>query len=87
MKYTFVPLVILKNSPCPWTRQTKIITDVFFCGAVTYAYFVYMECIYTVFRKYRVSFRLDKCVFLKQRVEYADDGNCPAFSKSSMVND
>ena len=24
MKYTFVPLVILKNSPCPWTRLTFI---------------------------------------------------------------
>ena len=24
MKYTFVPLVILKNSPCPWTRLAKI---------------------------------------------------------------
>ena len=26
MKYTFVPLVILENSPCPWTRLTKIAT-------------------------------------------------------------
>ena len=25
MKYTFVPLVILKNSPCPWTRLTFIV--------------------------------------------------------------
>ena len=24
MKYTFVPLVILENSPCPWTRLTSI---------------------------------------------------------------
>ena len=27
MKYTFVPLVILKNSPCPWTRLTNITTS------------------------------------------------------------
>ena len=25
MKYTFVPLVILKNSPSPWTRLTDIV--------------------------------------------------------------
>ena len=25
MKYTLVPLVILKNIPCPWTRITKIL--------------------------------------------------------------
>ena len=24
MKYTFVPLMILKNSPCPWTRLTFV---------------------------------------------------------------
>ena len=24
MKYTFVPRVILKNSPCPWTAVTKV---------------------------------------------------------------
>ena len=40
-------------------------------------------CICIIFRKYRVSFRLDKCEFLKDRVEYVwhnltARGNCPA---------
>lgn len=39
-----------------------------------------------------MSFRLDKCDFLKQRVEYVvhdvtNDGNCPAASKFDMIND
>ena len=29
MKYTFVPLVILKNSPCPRTRLTLIMVSRF----------------------------------------------------------
>ena len=53
---------------------------------------VYLVCICAVFRKYRVSFRLDKCDFLKPRVEYVghdvtNDGNCPTSSKFSMIND
>ena len=53
---------------------------------------MYLECICTVFRKFRVSFRLDKCDFLKPRVEYVghdvtNDGKCPTFSKFSMIND
>ena len=52
---------------------------------------IYLECICKVFRKYRVSFRLDKCDFLKPRVEYVghdvtNDGNCPASSKFDMIN-
>ena len=53
---------------------------------------VYLVCICAVFRKYRVSFRLDKCDFLKPRVEYVghdvtNDGNYPASSKFSIIND
>ena len=53
---------------------------------------MYLEFIYVVFRKYRVSFRYDKCDFLKPRVEYVgpddtNDGNCPTSSKFSMIND
>ena len=67
---------------------TKIIID----DILVCALFVYLECICTVFRKYRVNFRLDKCDFLKLRVEYVghdvtNDGNCPASSKFSMIND
>ena len=53
---------------------------------------MYLEFIYVVFRKYRVSFRHDKCDFLKPRVEYVgpddtNDGNYPTSSKFSMIND
>ena len=42
-----------------------------------------LECACNVFIKYRVSFRLNKCDFLKTRVEYVvhdvtKAGNCPA---------
>ena len=44
---------------------------------------IYFECVCKVFQKYRVSFRLDKCEFLKSRVEYVGvdlmrQGNTPA---------
>ena len=39
-----------------------------------------------------MSFRLEKCDFLKPRVEYVghdvtNDGNCPASSKFNMIDD
>ena len=71
---------------------TKIIIDdiLLWCSNVS-ALFIYFECICKVFRKYRVSFRLDKCDFMKPRVEYVghditNDGNCPASSKFDMIN-
>jgi hypothetical protein len=53
---------------------------------------LYFECVCCVFRKYRVSFRLDKCEFLKNRVEYVGHdltptGNCPAKSKFNLITD
>ena len=53
---------------------------------------LYFECVCIIFKKYRVSFRLDKCEFLKDRVEYVGvdimkDGNTPAQSKFNMIND
>ena len=52
---------------------------------------IYFECVCKVFQKYRVSFRLDKCEFLKSRVEYVGinlmrHGNTPAQSKFDMIN-
>ena len=69
-----------------------IIDDIILWSSNIYALFVYLECICTIFRKHRVSFRLDKCDFLKPRVEYVgrhvtNDGICPASSKLSMIND
>ena len=53
--------------------------------------FIYFECVCKVFQKHRVSFRLDKCRFLQERIEFVGhdhipDGNCPEASKSDMIN-
>ena len=52
---------------------------------------VYLECVCQTFQKYRCSFQLKKCEFLKDRVEYVGHdltpkGNCPAASKFDMIN-
>ncbi len=53
---------------------------------------LYFRCVCMVFQKYRVSFKLKKCDFLKDRTEYVgydvlSSGNSPAQSKFSMIND
>ncbi len=52
---------------------------------------IYLECICRVFQKYRCSFQLKKCEFLKPRVEYVghditSEGNCPAASKFDLIS-
>ncbi|MGH7954887.1 MAG: reverse transcriptase family protein, partial [Gloeomargaritales cyanobacterium] len=52
----------------------------------------YFECVCKIFRRYRCSFRLDKCDFFKGRFEYVghditSEGNCPARSKFDLIND
>jgi hypothetical protein len=47
----------------------------------------YLECVLEVCQKYRLSLKLSKCDFLKERIEYVghdltSDGNCPSKSKS-----
>ena len=69
-----------------------IINDILSWSSNMKALFVYLECIYKVFRKYRVSFRLDKCDLLKPRVEYVGHdvinvGDCPVSSKFNTIND
>ena len=69
-----------------------IIDDVLLWSSNLPAILLMFECICIVFRKYRVSFRLDKCDFLKERVEYVGHdltarGNCPAQSKFDLIND
>ena len=52
----------------------------------------YFSCVAQVFTKFRLSFKLGKCDFLKDRVEYVGhdltaNGNCPAASKFSLLQD
>ena len=52
----------------------------------------YFSCVAQVFTKFRLSFKLSKCDFLKGRVEYVGhdlttNGNCPAASKFSLLQD
>ena len=70
----------------------SVIDDILLWSNNIQAILIYLECICRVFQKYRVSFRLDKCEFLKERVEFVGhdltaDGNSPAASKFNMIND
>ena len=69
-----------------------IIDDVLLWCDVKELILIYFRCVYGIFRKYRVSFWLDKCEFLKPRVEYVGhdilcQGNYPAQSKFNLIND
>ena len=71
----------------------RIIIDevLLWCSNVD-ALFIHFECICKIFRKYEVSFRLNKCNFLKARVEYVghdvtNNDNYPASSKFDIIND
>ena len=70
----------------------KIIDDILLYCRKRSLILLYLESICIIFRKYRFSFRLDNCEFLKDGTEYAlhnitSDGNCPAQSKSNMIKD
>ena len=63
--------------------SSTIIDDILLFYSNIDAIPIYLECICKVFLKYRVSFRLKKCDFLKTWVEYVGRdvtkaGNCPA---------
>jgi hypothetical protein len=74
------------------TGSKVIIDDILIWSNNLEMILLYFECICRVFVKYRVSFRLDKCEFLKNRVEYVGhdlmpSGNCPAKSKFNLISD
>lgn len=68
-----------------------IIDDILLFSTRISLLLIYLDCVCTVFQKYRCSFQLKKCEFFKDRVEYVghdilSDGNCPAQSKFDMIN-
>ena len=73
------------------TSDTKtIIDDVLIWSNNLEAILIYLDFFCKVFQKYRVSFRLDKCCFLQNRVEYVGhdltpSGIFPAKSKSELI--
>ena len=74
------------------TGSKGIIDDILIWSTEIDLGLLYFECVCEIFTTYRVSFRLDKCEFLKDRVEYVGHdltptGNCPAQSKFDMIND
>jgi hypothetical protein len=69
-----------------------IIDDILLWSISLAALLAYFTCVCDVFLKYRVTFQLEKCEFLTNRVEYVDhditpDGNCPASSKFDLIGD
>ena len=69
-----------------------IIDDILIFANNTTLLMAYLECVCQVFQKFRVSFQLKKCEFLKDRVEYVGhnmtaNGNCPAQSKFDLIKE
>ena len=74
-----------------WGSKT-IIDDILLWCEEQGLVMILFTCVCKVFLKYRVSFRLDKCEFLRKRVEYVGHdilrhGNAPAQSKFNLLND
>ena len=69
-----------------------IIDEILLFSSNINAILIYLECVCKIFLKYQVRFRLDKCDFLKTRVEYVNydvtkERDCPAQSKLYIIND
>lgn len=83
-------IFIGKKKLCYGSRT--IIDDIFIWTSNLRLTLVFFRCVCEVFKKYRVSFKLKKCEFLKDRTEYVgydilSNGNAPAQSKFNMIND
>ena len=83
--------IIIGGKKLIWGSKT-IIDDILLWCAIKKFGIILFESVCRVFKKYRVSFRLDKCEFLKSRVEYVGHdilrkGNCPAQSKFNLIQD
>ena len=88
---TAADVIMVGNSAITWGSKI-IIDDILLWCEHTYLLLVYFQCVCAVFKKYRVSFRLDKCDFFKPRVECVGrdtlcNGNSPAQSKFNLIAD
>ena len=82
----------LSNSPTIIICNDRIIIDDIFFSNHIPTLLLLFSCVAQVFTKFRISFKLSKCDFLKDRVEdvghdLTADGNCPAASKFSLLQD
>ena len=85
----------IKLSDSPSTiicNDLIIIDDIFLFSNHTPTLLYYFSCVAQVFTKYRLSFKLSKYGFLKDRVKYIGqnltaNGNCTAASKFSLLQD
>ena len=69
-----------------------IIDDILLWGSDLDLMFVYLECVFRVSKKYRSNFKLNKCEFFSDRVEFVGHdilsaGNSPASSKFKSISD
>jgi hypothetical protein len=74
------------------TGDRVIIDDILLYAVVVQELLAYLECVLEICQKYRLSLKLTKCDFLKERVEYVghdltSEGNCPSKSKFDMITD
>ena len=85
--------IIVENTPNTMIGDDKIVID----DILLYSNHIptllhYLSCISDIFTKYKLSFKLSKCDFLKSRVEFVGHdltacGNCPAQSKFSLIKE
>ena len=86
-------IISLSNSPAKVVcNDSIIIDDALLFSNHTPTLLYYFSRVARVFTKYRLSFKLSKCDFFKDRVEYVDhdltaNGNCPVRSKFSLFKD
>ena len=81
----------LTDSPSTIICNNRIIiNDILLFSNHIPTFLHYFSCVAQAFTKFRLSFKLSKYDFLKDRVEYIGNdltanGNCPAVSKFSLL--
>ena len=83
--------IMIGNNKLIWGSKT-IIDDILLWYEYKDFSMILFTCVCKVFEKYRISFRLDKCEFLKIQVEYVEHDilrkdKCPAQSTFDLIQD